>query len=495
MNEPNQIPNWLMKRAYLTPDRPAIIFRNERLTFRQLFERAKTFAEKLHYTGVQKGDRVGVLLNNQLDTVVLLHSLQLLGCQTVLLNIRLQDEELLFQLEDSEAMILISNESLLIEHRKLQDVWIDRLITLEQLRKRAQRSVPVVEQFSMDELCTIMYTSGTTGHPKGVLQTYGNHWWSAAGSLLNLGLHEQDVWLCAVPLFHISGFSILVRSVLYGIPIRLYEKFDEKQINRVLISGKATIISVVTAMVQRLLHELGDRSYHPNFRCMLIGGGKVPLPLLKTCKEKGIPVFQTYGMTETASQIATLSPEHSLTKLGSAGKPLFFSEIKIIKERKWANSNEFGEIYVKGPNVTKGYWKREDANRENFTEDGWLKTGDIGYMDEEGFLYIIDRRTDLIISGGENIYPAEIEQVILTHPAVKEVAVVGISDKQWGEVPVAFYVVKEGVHVEEKTLDDLCRTHLAKYKVPKRWIRKDELPKNASNKILRRLLKKGTDPA
>ncbi|WAA13954.1 o-succinylbenzoate--CoA ligase [Fervidibacillus halotolerans] len=490
MVQSNIIPNWLIKRAYLTPNRPAIFFHNYTMTFQQLFDEAKTVAEKLHHVGVQIGDRIGVLLNNHPETIVLLHGLQLLGCETVLLNIRLQDEELLYQLNDSEAIFLISNEKLIEQHNGLKNQWDHPIISIEQLRQEKEKSFPLTEQFTMDDLCTIMYTSGTTGHPKGVMQTYGNHWWSAIGSVINLGLHEGDAWLCAVPLFHISGYSILIRSVLYGIPVILFEKFDEEAINETLISGKATIISVVTAMAQRMLQQLGNRSYHPNFRCMLLGGGGVPLSLLETCKEKEIPVFQTYGMTETASQIATLSPEDSLSKLGSAGKPLFFSQLQIVKEGVQAKPTEIGEIYVKGPNVTRGYWKREDANRESFTVDGWLKTGDMGYMDEEGYLYIVDRRTDLIISGGENIYPAEIEQIILSHPHVKEAAVVGVFDAQWGQIPMAFYVVKEGKNVDEGELIRLCREHLAKYKVPKRWIQLNELPKNASNKVLKRLLRK-----
>ena len=199
---------------------------------------------------------------------------------------------------------------------------------------------------------------------------------------------------------------------------------------------------------------------------------------------KNIPVFQSYGLTETASQIVTLSPEDSFRKIGSAGKPLFLSEVRIVKEDgKNASANEIGEIVVRGPNVTIGYYKREDANRKSFTADGWFYTGDVGYLDEEGFLFVMDRRSDLIISGGENIYPAEVENVLQSHPGILESAVVGMTNKVWGQVPCAFYVVKEGWQVTEAELKQLCLEKLAKFKVPKKWIKMETLPKTASNKI------------
>ena len=483
------IPNWLLKRAFLTPDRIALMFYNEKWTFKQLKEEVESTAKKLHFCGIEKGNRVAVLLNNHPKMVIILHALQLLGCEAVLLNIRLQEQELVFQIKDSEVRHLITENELLLEKKEIQLHIPNVILSIEQLEEIAEKDFEYVTEFHINDICTIMYTSGTTGFPKGVLQTYGNHWSSAIGNVLNLGLQENDAWLTAVPLFHISGFSILVRSVLYGMPVILYDKFDEARINEDLISGKATIMSVVTTMLQRLVNNLGDRSYHPSLRCFLLGGGPAPVSLLEICKSKGIPVFQSYGMTETSSQIVTLSPEDSLEKIGSAGKPLFFSQVKIVTEEGLAEPQEIGEIVVKGPNVTKGYYKREEANEKSFSKDGWFYTGDVGYLDEEGFLFVIDRRSDLIISGGENIYPAEIENVILSHPGILEAAVVGISDEKWGQVPYAFFVEKNGWHVSELELQKLCEEQLAKYKVPKRWIQTSELPKTASNKVMRRRLR------
>lgn len=243
-------------------------------------------------------------------------------------------------------------------------------------------------------------------------------------------------------------------------------------------------MSVVAATLSRLLRS-SEGSYHENFRGMLLGGGPAPKPILEECAERGIPVFQTYGMTETSSQIATLSPEYSLTKLGSAGKPLFPCQLRIAAEGGEAPYKE-GEILVKGPNVTVGYLNREEANKEAFV-GGWFHTGDIGYVDEEGFLFVLDRRSDLIISGGENIYPAEVESVLLDHPAVIEAGVTGVTNEKWGQVPAAFIVEKEPV--EEEELRRFCQSRLAKYKCPAYFIKVEGLPRNASNKLLRRELR------
>ena len=216
---------------------------------------------------------------------------------------------------------------------------------------------------------------------------------------------------------------------------------------------------------------------------MLLGGGPAALPLLEECVRKEIPVFQTYGMTETSSQIVTLSPEDSLRKLGSAGKPLFPSQIKIIMDGdREAGRLETGEIVVKGPNVTLGY-----LNKNEELKDGWVHTGDMGYFDEEGFLFVLDRRSDLIISGGENIYPAEIEGVLNSHPFIRESGVIGKKDDQWGEIPIAFIVGSRSITKEE--ISEYCLEKLAKYKVPKEIYFISEIPRNASKKILRRQLR------
>ncbi|PTX63348.1 2-succinylbenzoyl-CoA synthetase [Melghirimyces profundicolus] len=485
-----EMPRWLDKRAGLTPERTAVICGEEKRTFRRLAEEVRKTARRLSGLGVGRGDRVAFLMPNGLHTVTLIHAISWLGAVLVPLNTRLAPREIAWQLEDSGAKVMIVNEA----HRSLGEAarkacveGAPKALSWDELGDQPEQETEGCSRISLDDLHTLMYTSGTTGRPKGVMLTWGNHWWSATASALNLGLDPADKWLAAVPLFHMSGLSILMRSLICGMTAVVHPAFDPARANRAIAEDGVTIASVVGTMLTRMLDELGEEHYPESFRCMLLGGGPAPRPLLERCKRKGVPVFQTYGMTETASQIVTLSPEDSLRKLGSAGKPLFPSELKIVGDNRELAPGEAGEIVVRGPNVTRGYWKREDATRDAI-RDGWLYTGDLGYVDEEGFLYVLDRRHDLIISGGENVYPAEVEAVLISHPAVEEAGVTGFSDKDWGQVPVAFVKPKEGQSVAENELLRHCRERLARYKVPVRIHEVEELPKNASNKLLRRRL-------
>ncbi|EKN65963.1 O-succinylbenzoic acid--CoA ligase [Neobacillus bataviensis LMG 21833] len=479
------MPNFLKKRAFLTPDRTAVYFQEHTVTFSELYHRSQKVAGQLQTLGIKKDQFVGVLLKNHLDTVVILFALQLIGVKAVILNNRLTAAEIAWQLTDSKASFLIIEDAFakmeLVHLISLKSITKESLFQLEPMEQIIQ------DEISLSDICTIMYTSGTTGKPKGVIQTYGNHWWSSVGSALNLGQMESDCWLCSVPLFHISGFSILMRSVIYGMPIVLHDHFDAEKTIADIQAKKVTIMSVVGTMLTGIVEALNDRRLSNHFRCMLLGGGPAPLPLLNACVEKDIPVFQSYGMTESSSQIVTLSPEYSLTKLGSAGKTLFPSQLIIVKDNgSPAEAGEAGEIIVKGPNVTPGYLYRPKATKKRF-RDGWFYTGDIGYLDADGFLYVIDRRSDLIISGGENIYPAEIEAVLLAHPAVSEVGVTGIDDAKWGQVPVAFIVKNNVVSVDD--LQQFCLNKLARYKVPKVFYFTEKLPRNAAKKLLRRTLR------
>ncbi|KIQ94180.1 2-succinylbenzoate--CoA ligase [Anoxybacillus thermarum] len=469
------IPNWLLQRAYLTPNRIAIYDETEAISFAELHERTAKRARQLVFLGVKKGDVVAILMKNSAHMVELIHALHYIGAIVLLQNVRLSIDEVKWQLEHSGARFVICDEPFPDE----------RAIEWGEFAKLRERDEKWQTMYNLDDVSTIMYTSGTTGKPKGVMQTYGNHWWSAIGSALNLGLREDDCWLAAVPFFHVSGLSILIRSVIYGIGVYVMSSFDAKRVNELIFQQNITMMSAVSTMVQQMIQEL-KYPYPPSFRCMLVGGGPVPLPLLQSCAYWNIPVYQTYGMTETASQVATLSPD-ARHKHGSAGKPLFHMNVRIEKEGKPLNANEVGEIVVKGPSVMKGYWNNEQATAA-VLKDGWLYTGDIGYMDDEGFLYVLDRRSDLIISGGENVYPAEIESVLLQHEAVKEAGVVGVADETWGQVPYAFVVLHDVTATEEQ-LKQFCMNKLAKYKVPKRIYIVDHLPRNAANKLMRHKLK------
>lgn len=483
------IPNLLKKRAYLTPNRIAFIFNEQKISFLKLYQESLSVAEKLTTLGAKRHDHVGVLLKNHIDTVYILFALQLLGCRAVLLNNRLTSEEIYWQIKDSNSVILLAEESFAKVVDELSTKVSFKVLLSKQLFIQDRTPFKIAEETTLNDICSIMYTSGTTGNPKGVLQSYGNHWWSATGSAYNLGINDQDRWICTVPLFHISGYSILMRGIIYGMTIILHEGFNEDNIISDIVYNHATVISVVTTMVSRILNHLENRTLPETFRCMLVGGGPVPKSLLEACVDKNIPVYQTYGMTETASQVVTLSPEDSLKKLGSAGKPLFPVQLKIVTSTGIeAQPKETGEIKVKGPNVTSGYLNRPSESKEKI-QNGWLHTGDIGYFDEEGFLYVLDRRSDLIISGGENIYPAEIEGVLLSHDHVVDAGVIGKNDSIWGQVPIAIVVKQEGSNLTAELLAEYCQQKLAKFKVPKNIVFIDELPRNAARKLMRHKLR------
>ncbi|MFD2656008.1 o-succinylbenzoate--CoA ligase [Gracilibacillus thailandensis] len=472
--------HWLTKRAYLTPDNIAIELSNgETLTFAQLYERACAFASKV-YTVHQNG-HIAMLSNNSIDMVVAFWACTYLNVPVVFLNTRLTTREWQIQCEDADVETVIyadqykeSVESLALPTYPFADIDTFK-----------SSACTLTTDMDLNSVCSLMFTSGTTGRAKPVIHTYHNHWSSAVASALNLGLMPNDKWLACLPLFHIGGLSILFKSVIYGMPVYLLERFDEEKVHNAIMNQDVTIISVVAVTCSRLLDRLADGYYPSSFRCMLLGGGPAPKPLLEKAKEKNVPIVQTYGMTETSSQIVTLSEADALRKLGSAGKPLFSASLQIHANNKTTKPNEVGEIVVKGPMVTSGYYHREKANKEAF-RNGWFHTGDLGYVDEEGFLFVVDRRSDLIISGGENIYPAEVEEVLLSFKGVQEAGVTAIEDSKWGQVPVAYVVANEGVTAEQLLVH--CSARLASFKVPKTIYFRDQLPRNATNKLQRHLL-------
>lgn len=472
-------PNWIMQRANLTPKRKALTFENQSWTFEEILEISLKRAYQLTSLGVAKGSRVAILGANKPQLLFMMYGCMHLQCEMVLLNRKLTKSELAYQIEDAEVSAVIVDDE---DIEKIPESC--KFLSFSTVERSKEQFVEIEEEWFQEQTVSIMYTSGTTGFPKGVRQTVGNHQTSAMSSVLNIGLDQSDVWLCAVPIFHISGFSILVRSLLYGNEVKLYERFDEEKAVEDIVSGNVTHMSVVAVMLERILQKLeeSNKNASPKFKVMLLGGGPAPKAYIERAQKLGLPILQTYGMTETSSQTATLSNEDALRKIGSVGKPLFFYQVKILNAK---NPYEEGEILIRGEHVTPGYIGR--FQQKSSTEDGWLHTGDIGYFDDEGYLYVIDRRSDLIISGGENIYPAEVENVILSHPKVTEAGVCGVEDETWGQVPVAFIVKKEEVTEEE--MITFCMQKLAKYKVPKKIYFVDELPRNASNKLMRRKLK------
>ena len=463
-------PNLLQKRMALTPKRIAFEMNGKRWTWSEVYKRALAIAEKLP---IREGERIGFWTKNSESLYFFLLAAMVKECELVLFNDRLTEEEFLYQQQDAEVRVTLT-ESVERGH-------IETVLSFDEVEERAPVPFGMEEQWSPNRTISIMYTSGTTGRPKGVRQTLENHMSSALGSALSSGVLPEDRWLCVMPLYHISGFSMIMRSLIYGSALQLHTRFEAKDILDAIERDGISHLSVVTTMLGQLLEQYEKQPFPipSTFRTVLAGGGPVPASYLEQAKSNGFPVVQTYGMTETSSQTCTLLAEDAIRKLGSAGKPLFFAEVRIDGEVE-------GEVWVRGPHVTPGYIGAA-ANLDPVTEDGWLKTGDIGRIDEEGYLYILDRRSDLIVSGGENVYPAEIEQVLMAHPSIQEAGVTGQPDERWGQVPVAFVVLRPGDVLPE--LDSYIEQQLAKYKHPKEIRVVEQLPRNASNKLIRRELK------
>jgi O-succinylbenzoic acid--CoA ligase len=484
-------PDWLRQRAAISPDRVALITEDLTATYAQLDAAVDGYALLWLDNGFQPGDVVGILPENGSGFVLLVHTLARIGAISLPMNTRLTGDELSWQLKDAGARWLFRSPRFRGEPRLAAFTrgensfglarWVDADPQDRTTRIASRR-------FDLSAAHSVLYTSGTTGRPKGAVLTYGNHLWSATASALNLGLQPDDRWLACLPLFHVGGLSILLRSVIYGTAAVVHPGFDAARVNAAIDNERVTIVSVVANMLQRMLDEREDRPYPPALRCVLLGGGPAPEPLLRRCAASGVPVVQTYGLTETASQIATLAPEDALRKLGSAGKPLFGSELRIVTEDgSDCPAGVDGEIVVRGPTVTPGYLNHPGETAAAI-RDGWLHTGDAGRLDAEGYLYVLDRRDDLIVSGGENVYPAEIEAVLQSHPDVVEAGVYAVDDERWGKTPAAVVVLRPGASSDAAALITHCRERLAAYKTPARIDFTDALPRNASGKLLRREL-------
>lgn len=477
----NQIPNFLLERVRLSPNRIAVATDTEEITFKELHERVLDFAGRLHNQGIESGNHVSVLMKNSIDFIVTVFALHYIGAIAILLNTKLSQDEIIYQLENSDTNFLVidvHNPFTKIPERI-------NLLKINEIHSYESKTINIKETFEIDEVATMMFTSGTTGFPKAVLQTYSNHLNSAISSLLNLGLNQNDVWLVCLPMFHVGGLSTVYKSAIYGMKIVLLDKADANAILDCINKHKVTIISVVTKVLNDLL-SIKHKPGLNKIRAALLGGGPAPLPLLQKAQIKNVPVYQTYGMTETCSQIATLSPEYMLSKIGSAGKALFGCALEIRHSGERCLSGVVGEIVVKGPNVSKGYYKMSQSNESS----DFFYTGDLGYLDEDGFLYVVDRRSDLIISGGENIYPAEIESILLSHPDIIEAGVVGKEDNTWGKVPIAFIVANSLNQPSNEEVIEFCKGKLAGYKIPKEVYYVKQLPRNATNKLVRRELLK-----
>jgi O-succinylbenzoic acid--CoA ligase len=440
-----KLDDWLAQRSQSCPDRTALVADGAEMTYAELEAEATWVARRLAAHGVRRGSTAALTMHPRREQVVLAHALMKVGAKLLPLSPRLSLEE--------RASIVAAEEPI---------VDLDDAGELTQ----TEADLPLLGEHDMDEVCCRVLTSGSSGTPHPVGLTYGNFLWSAVGSAFNIGMEPEDRWLCCVPLSHVSGLSIVMRSVIYGTTAVVHDGFDVDRAGAALEGEEITVVSVVATMLMRLLEAGVDLS---GPRAILVGGGPVPAGPLEEAIAKGATVVQTYGLTETCSQVTTLAPGDARRKLGSAGRPLLTTHLRI----------QDGEILVQGPTVAPG---RADP-------DGWLHTGDLGHIDEEGFLYVKDRMDDLIVSGGENVVPAEVEEVLLRHPDVADAAVVGREDPEWQQAVTAVVVLESGSAVTPDDLRRHCAGSLAGFKVPKRVELASALPRTPSGKLMRRALR------
>jgi O-succinylbenzoic acid--CoA ligase len=424
--------------------------------------------------------------------VVLTHALLRLGAVMIPLNIRLAAPEVIWQLADSNVEVLVSDprtaplaSDVARDRPALRCVTVDDPLSL---LATPEAGVAPRDAIDLSAVQGIVYTSATAGRPKGVQLTYGNHWWSAVGSALRLGLRDDDRWLAPLPLYHVGGLAMVWRSVIYGIPLLVHDAFDPHAANDEIDSGGVTLVSVVSTMLERMLEVRGPKPFPPSLRCVLLGGGPAPSALIAACAARGVPVAPTYGLTEAASQVATLAPGEIQHKPGSSGPALLPTQVRVDRDGRTAAAGEVGEIIVRGPTVMLGYAGRPDETARAL-RNGWLRTGDLGYLDGEGYLYVVDRRDDLIVTGGENVYPAEVEAVLRQHPAIADAGVIGLPDPTWGHAVTAFVVAGPGVCPGEEEIKAFCAGRLARYKVPRRVCFVDHLPRSGAGKLLRRQIR------
>jgi fatty-acyl-CoA synthase len=479
--------SWPARRARMTPDRTAVIFEERRWTYARLHERVTRLAHGLRGLGVRAGDRVAYLGPNHPAFLETLFAVGALGGILVPLNFRLAGPELEFMLGDSGAHVLVHAPELAETIAGMTPSVRPRAVAVgeeyEELLANGGTQ-PLDEPVGLDDVCMIMYTSGTTGRPKGAMITHGNVTWNSVNVLLDIDLGRDEVTLVSAPLFHTAALNMTcLPTLVKGGTAVIMAAFSPDAafdlIERHRVSWMFGVPAMFTAMARARRWADADLS---SVRILECGGAPVPEALIRTYRERGLTFLQGYGMTEAAPGVLFLGPE-AADRVGSAGKPSFFTDVRL------AGSEEPGEILVQGPNVMKGYWGRAEATHEAFA-DGWFRTGDAAVTDEDGFFYIVDRIKDVIISGGENVYPAEVEAVLYEHPAVAECAVIGVPDDTWGEVGKAVVVLRRDSRADVAELLGALAGRLAKYKIPKSVEFAEALPRSASGKVLKQQLRK-----
>jgi fatty-acyl-CoA synthase len=470
---------WIRDRARTTPARVAIDCRGVETTYAELDDRSERLAAGLLAAGLVRGDRVATLTATSAEHVVVFFACAKAGLILQPLNWRLAEPELAYQLADAEPAVLLHSD----EYAAVASSLHERAAGMEELVLEHHKPVPGPRD---DDGLLLVYTSGTTGKPKGALLTHANCFWTNLSFDLATGVSGDDVALAVLPQFHCGGWNVQPLLAWWkGAKVVLEPSFDASRALALIGEQRVTTMMGVPAnyLFMAEAPEFSDTDLS-SLRRAVVGGAPMPEALLEAWHQRGVEIVQGYGLTEAAPNVLCLPSEDAVRKRGFAGKPYPHVDVELRDPEtgERVDGPGEGELLVRGPNVFAGYWRNLEAT-EAVLLDGWLRTGDVALRDEEGFYRIVGRTKDMIISGGENVYPAEIENVLHEHPAVREAAVVGVPDARWGEACVAFVVL--AAEAGEDELIEHCRARLARYKVPKSVRVVGELPRNALDKVVK----------
>lgn len=487
--------DWLKKWKEYSPENVALVdgLTHRQWTYSELFQVSNAVALRLQKNhGITKGDRVALLAANEIESVALYFAVNRLGAVLVPVNHRLSSSEIDYILDNCQAKLLVHSDEFttVAANKKNKSAQITLLTGPGSLFAEtvSVEELPFLADFK--DSAMILYTSGTTGFPKGAVLTHESLFWNSINTTLRLNISQSDCFINFAPLFHTGGWNVLLTPFLHrGAKTILLKKFDSDLILQLLQKYQCTLLfGVPTTLDMMSRSDQFAKIDLSSVRYAIVGGEPMPIPLIRQWHSKGVPIRQGYGLTEFGPNVFSLNEEHALSKIGSIGFPNFYIEAKVInKKGEKATTGEVGELILRGPMVMKEYWGNPQATAETI-KDGWLYTGDLVRQDKDGFFYVVGRKKEMYISGGENIYPAEVEQALRAHQDVLEAAVIGVADEKWGEVGCAFIVVKNK-NIGEDQVAEFCKTKLAKFKVPKYFRFLEALPKGDSGKILKKELR------
>ncbi len=497
--------DWIDHHAANRPGHEAVreLDTGRSFTYAELDRRVDAMAAHLRSVGIGRGDRVGVLAHNGVEFFDIQFACARTGAICVLLNWRLTVSELEYIISDSSPMLLVHDVEFATAAAELQRrCAIDSLLEIDGGTPDSPYERVLTEHHGValgrvalthDDVITIMYTSGTTGLPKGAMITHGMNFWNCVNLGIPAGIGIDTVHLNVLPLFHTGGLNCYSNPVLHaGGTVVILKAFDPGETLRVLGDpgqGITHFFAVPAPYQFMMQHPDFDDTDLSRLRIAGVGGAPCALTIMEAWNERGVSLAQGFGMTETSPACIFLDPSDALRKIGSTGKALMHTEYRIVDENGAdCAAGQVGELWVAGPNITPGYWNKPEATAASF-EGRWLKTGDAARVDADGFVFIVDRWKDMDISGGENVYPAEVENVLYQLPEVAEAAIIGVPNDRWGEVGLAVIALKPGTELERSTVVEHCVERLAKFKVPNEIAIVDALPRNATGKVLKRELR------